>query len=90
MTAPFWPDTTGSHAPYTWRRTPPGDSEMSRGLARTHPVGVTCSQGHSFFLAAAVHTIHPDGTVTPSVVCSDAARGCPFHEWVLLKGWRSE
>lgn len=80
-------ETDFAHLPSTWRPTAPGDSDLSRELARTHPVGVTCPNGHSFFLSASVHAIHPDGRVTPSVVCSDAARGCPFHEWVVLDGW---
>jgi hypothetical protein len=35
------------------------------------------------YLNLALHTIDPDGTVHPSVVC----RICGFHEFVKLLGW---
>ncbi len=34
------------------------------------------------------HTIAEDGTVSPSVVCSEP--GCPFHEFIRLEGWKCE
>ena len=32
------------------------------------------------------HTIAPDGTVSPSVVCPK--EGCTFHESIRLEAWR--
>ncbi len=44
---------------------------------------VACGRGHIASLAD--HTIGPDGTVTPSLVCPET--GCDWHEWVRLDGW---
>jgi hypothetical protein len=44
---------------------------------------MTCPNGHGLVLKS--HAIKPDGIVFPSVVCQ--ARGCTFHEFVLLRGW---
>lgn len=40
---------------------------------------------HVFRFGKNVHSIAPDGTVTPSVVCP--WRGCSFHEFVKLTEW---
>jgi hypothetical protein len=44
-----------------------------------------CPHGHTLFLVPDVHTIRPNGDVTPSVVCK--AEGCSFHDWITLEGW---
>jgi hypothetical protein len=44
---------------------------------------LTCSGGHGVSLRT--HSIAPDGTVRPSVVCM--APGCAFHDFVRLEGW---
>lgn len=31
------------------------------------------------------HTIHPDGTIEPSVACPTP--GCQFHQHIVLDGW---
>lgn len=46
---------------------------------------VTCGMGHTTRLVSTVHQVAPDGTVTPSYVCT--VTGCTFHEWVRLAGW---
>lgn len=46
---------------------------------------MTCSAGHRMTLRG--HSIAPDGSVTPSVVCP--ARECSFHAFVRLAGWTS-
>ena len=33
------------------------------------------------------HTINPDGTVEPSLMCP--YDGCGYHDFVKLEGWRS-
>jgi len=33
------------------------------------------------------HTISPDGTVSPSVVCAYAEEGCPWHVYLRLLGF---
>lgn len=44
---------------------------------------LTCSKGHYGTLLD--HEIAADGTVTPSVVCTEG--GCDFHAYVRLEGW---
>ena len=34
---------------------------------------------------ALMHTIKPDGTVNPSIIC--AVKPCTFHDYVKLDGW---
>jgi hypothetical protein len=46
---------------------------------------LTCRNGHTCALTQ--HTIAPDGTVSPSLVCPEL--GCGFHEWVRLEGWQT-
>ena len=33
------------------------------------------------------HTVDPDGSVHPSLVCPHD--GCKFHEWVILDEWQA-
>jgi hypothetical protein len=42
-----------------------------------------CPNGHGIVLKG--HSIDPDGTVHPSVVCP--AVGCDFHDFVRLSRW---
>lgn len=35
------------------------------------------------------HSISPDGTVNPSVVCPHTEVGCRFHQFVKLESWDS-
>lgn len=44
---------------------------------------MTCPNGH--VLTLRIHSIAPDGGVTPSVVCP--AKGCSFHSNVRLAQW---
>jgi len=44
---------------------------------------VLCPNGHSIFLLPEVHTIRPNGEVSPSLVCN----GCDFHAFITLEGW---
>jgi hypothetical protein len=44
---------------------------------------IVCSQGHPGLITE--HDIAPDGTVSPSVVCT--TEGCSFHDYVKLEGW---
>ncbi len=44
---------------------------------------VKCRNGHIASLSD--HTIAPDGTVSPSLVCP--REGCDFHEVIKLEGW---
>lgn len=44
---------------------------------------MACPEGH--VLTLRIHTITPDGTVAPSVVCP--GRGCSFHAYVRLVDW---
>ncbi|HEY1956668.1 MAG TPA: hypothetical protein VGH28_13705 [Polyangiaceae bacterium] len=46
---------------------------------------VTCANGHELRLSGRVHRVAPDGTVTPSDVCT--VPGCTFHEFIRLEGW---
>ena len=43
----------------------------------------TDTKGHEGLLTD--HDIAADGTVTPSVVCTE--EDCGFHDWVKLVGW---
>lgn len=75
-------DGRGDSVPLTWdyakrlRRKMPYERDMAM---------TTCGNGHTLRMSADVHTIAPDGTVTPSYVCT--VTGCTFHEWVRLIGW---
>jgi hypothetical protein len=44
---------------------------------------VVCSRAHEGLIDE--HEIAADGTVTPSVVCTES--GCDFHDFVRLEGW---
>lgn len=46
---------------------------------------VTCSRGHTSRMTARVHSVAPDGVVSPSYVCP--IDGCTFHDFVKLDGW---
>jgi hypothetical protein len=59
-----------------------------------HVPQVVCPICHQpFILSPEVHSVAPDGTVTPSLVCLqyDFSKKppikCSFHEWVRLEGW---
>lgn len=53
----------------------------SSGLPPT--AGVTCENGHEGLISD--HAIAEDGTVSPSVVCTE--EGCGWHEYIRLDGW---
>ena len=52
-------------------------------VVKRFKASMTCPNGHGLTLGG--HTIDPDGTVHPSVVCP--VRDCSFHEFVRLDGW---
>jgi hypothetical protein len=62
-------------APLTWRWAK--DNEGMR-----HPI-IVDSFRHNMQISK--HTIAPDGTVSPSVVCD--YKGCTFHEFIKLEGY---
>jgi len=66
---------------WPWRHArSPGD-----GTTHFDGASVTCGGcGTPFSLAR--HTIAPDGTVSPSVVCPHP--GCSWHVFLRLDGWR--
>jgi hypothetical protein len=80
----------GSGGPLTWRpiigptseQDPRGDWQRLFGddLAL-----VTCSNGHELRLSGKIHSVAPDGIVSPSDVCT--VPGCTFHEHIQLEGW---
>jgi len=53
--------------------------------AKLFKASLTCPNGHTLTLRN--HSVADDGYVSPSVVCPE--RGCDFHEWVRLRGWKS-
>ena len=57
-----------------------------RILRRRTTANVVCSVGHAGLITD--HEIAADGTVTPSVVCTQG--GCVFHEFVRLVGWAAD
>ncbi len=60
-----------------------------------HPVGdrryfveVCCPDcGVHLMLSHENHAIAPDGTVTPSLVCSNTHDACAWHVFARLEGW---
>jgi len=59
--------------------------------AKAHRLGTrlvfvtfVCPRGHASCLSARVHSIRPDGTVSPSYVCPH--KRC-FHQFIQLTGW---
>jgi hypothetical protein len=75
-------DGRGDSAPLTWdyakrlRRKAPYDRDMAM---------TTCANGHTLRMSSDIHKIAPDGTVTPSYVCTHPE--CSFHQMVRLIGW---
>lgn len=61
----------------TWR--------LSKDLDGTLYPTIRDSNGDWFAIKS--HTITPDGTVLPSVVCT--YEGCDFHEFIKLDEWQS-
>ena len=53
----------------------------SSGLPPT--ASVTCENRHEGLISD--HAIAEDGTVSPSVVCTQ--EGCGWHEYIRLEGW---
>jgi len=53
------------------------------GWEKRWTANFTCPNGHAGYLGD--HTIAPDGTVSPSVVCP--VEGCGFHDFIRLAGW---
>lgn len=52
-----------------------------------YPPIMVCSNGHLGSIGKR-HSIDPDGTVNPSVVCH--VEGCSFHEFVILDSYYQE
>lgn len=77
----------GQPAPLTWdyatRFFKPGGGSWA-GCGQDLAL-CTCSNGHTLRMSATVHSIAPDGEVTPSYVCT--VEGCSFHRWVRFEGW---
>jgi hypothetical protein len=46
----------------------------------------TCASGHTSLLVSTVHTVGPDGLVTPSYVCPSSTCTFHVHPWRLV-GW---
>ena len=44
----------------------------------------TCPNGHGSSIGRQLHTVAPDGSVSPSLVCTQS---CTFHEFVRLLDW---
>jgi hypothetical protein len=44
-----------------------------------------CPNGHLGSISSEVHSIAPNGSVTPSYVCP--RKGCTFHTFIVLDGW---
>jgi hypothetical protein len=61
------PDYGISPTPLTWDHAKPGPvgSIFEQDL-----VFITCDRGHTLRLTGRIHTIHKDGHVTPSWVCT--------------------
>lgn len=70
--------------PRTWRKPPLGVNGDLEPWKDDLAV-VTCPNGHACRLSGKVHSIAPDGTLSPSLVCP--AEGCGFHDHVRLAGW---
>jgi hypothetical protein len=49
---------------------------------------ITCVFGHELILNTDIHTVSPEGVVSPSWVCTIA--GCTYHEHITLSGWKYE
>lgn len=64
--------------PLTWRPVQIGKTGRKTAL-------VSCAYAHEGLIEE--HTIHPDGRVEPSVVCTEA--GCGWHEHIVLEGWQA-
>ncbi len=67
--------------PFTWRNYIDPDGKAFE----INPV-IVDSKNH--YLSIHKHTIAPDGTVSPSVVCP--AKDCGFHEFIKLEGWKGK
>lgn len=60
--------------PNTWKRV----------MADGKPTALyTCPNGHTGLIDE--HEISSDGTVSPSVVCTE--NGCDFHDYIKLRDW---
>jgi hypothetical protein len=47
---------------------------------------IICPRCHrEWILSAKIHSVHPKGMVTPSVVCP--CDDCDWHQFVILKDW---
>ena len=66
----------------TWKEAT--DSEGKKRFA----VIVCPDCGTHYSLGFGVHKIGDDGTVSPSVVCTQTP--CHFHEFIKLDGWDNE
>jgi hypothetical protein len=75
-------DTTGVLPPLTWRS---WDSSKHISARQDKTADMSCDKGHSFTLMN--HSISPEGSVSPSVVCPEIS--CRFHEYVILEGWEA-
>jgi len=45
----------------------------------------TCPLGHTCRISRKIHSVSPDGTLSPSYVCPGT--GCTFHDYVQFVGW---
>lgn len=78
---------------YHCRRATEIESKFAQRCA--HPVGdalvyveVCCPAcGVHLMLSRENHAIAADGTITPSLVCSNAHDGCTWHVYGRLEGW---
>ncbi len=64
------------------------DGVMRKGEWHQQATGVVvCCPGCGHIVALLDHTIDPDGSVYPSLVCPFDI--CDFHEFVKLADWRA-
>ncbi len=71
------------------------DGVMRKGEWRDVPAclgvpnatALVCCPGCAKILSLGKHTIDPDGTVTPSLVCP--FKSCDFHDYVKLADWKA-
>ena len=68
---------------YDSDKTQPPNSWWINKLPGRNQVITRCANGHIGSLDD--HSISPDGTVSPSVVCQHD--GCTFHEYIRLEDW---
>ena len=73
------PKSNGPFEAGTWRRAIAGDKVIAIFICPN------CGSAADINRECGNHSIGPDGTVNPSVICG--APGCSFHEFIKLKDW---